>query len=594
MTSANSLVLLWYRCLGIFLAVSFAIALPGCSISQFETKAAHVPRIVQSILSDINTFNYALNQSATNIFGLTFQGLIDTDGITGDIIPGLAESWQISDDKLKILFTLREGLKWSDGEPLTTDDVVFTYNDIYLNPEIPTDSRDILRVGKSRALPTVKKIDQRRVEFAVPEPFAPFLRSTGLPVLPAHVLQESVKTKDSEGNPKFLTMWGVDTDPEDIIVNGPYKLKLYRTSQRVVYDRNPYYWKKDEQGNQQPYIERAIWEIVESTDSSFIQFRSGGLDALGVSPEYYSLLKQEEKKGNFTIHIAGPTLSSSFISFNLNTGSRDGEPLVDPIKSRWFNTLEFRQAVAYGIDRQTMLNNLYRGLGAPQYSNLPVQSPYYLSPEKGLPVYDYNPDKAKKLLLTAGFNYNDEGELLDSQGNRVRFTLMTNAGNKLREAMGAQIKQDLSKIGIQVDFTPIAFNTLVDKLGNSLDWECHLLGFSGGGFEPNNSSNVWSVDGGLHSFNQKTFPGQSPIQGRKIADWEQKISDLYIQGAQELDEKNRKKIYQEAQRINLEHLPYIYLINPLSMTAVRNSIEGIEYSALGGAFWNIDELKISE
>ncbi|NEO16938.1 MULTISPECIES: ABC transporter substrate-binding protein [unclassified Moorena] len=594
MTSAKSLVLLWHRCLGIFLAVSVAIALPGCSISQFETTAADVPRIVQSILSDINTFNYALNQSATSIFGLTFQGLIDTDGITGEIIPGLAESWQISDDKLKILFTLREGLKWSDGQPLTTDDVVFTYNDIYLNPEIPTDSRDILRVGKSRALPKVKKIDQRRVEFSVPEPFAPFLRNTALPILPAHVLQESVKTKDSQGNPKFLTMWGVDTDPEDIIVNGPYKLKLYRTSQRVVYERNPYYWKKDEQGNQQPYIERAIWEIVESTDSSFIQFRSGGLDALGVSPEYYSLLKQEEKKGNFTIHIGGPTLSSSFISFNLNTGSRDGEPLIDPIKSRWFNTLEFRQAVAYGIDRQTMLNNLYRGLGAPQYSNISVQSPYYLSPEKGLPVYDYNPEKAKKLLLKAGFNYNDEGELLDSQGNRVRFTLMTNAGNKLREAMGAQIKQDLSKIGIQVDFTPIAFNTLVDKLSNSLDWECHLLGFSGGGFEPNNSSNVWSVDGGLHSFNQKPFPGQSPIQGRKVADWEQKISDLYIQGAQELDENNRKKIYQEAQRINLENLPYIYLINPLSMTAVRNSIEGIEYSALGGAFWNIDELKISE
>ncbi|NEQ87941.1 MAG: ABC transporter substrate-binding protein, partial [Moorea sp. SIO2I5] len=139
MTSAKSLVILWHRCLGIFLAVSFAIALPGCSISQFETKAADVPRIVQSILSDINTFNYALNQSATNIFGLTFQGLIDTHGVTGEIIPGLAESWQISEDKLKIVFTLREGLKWSDGEPLTTDDVVFTYNEIYLNLEIPTD-----------------------------------------------------------------------------------------------------------------------------------------------------------------------------------------------------------------------------------------------------------------------------------------------------------------------------------------------------------------------------------------------------------------------------------------------------------------------
>jgi peptide/nickel transport system substrate-binding protein len=233
-------------------------------------------------------------------------------------------------------------------------------------------------------------------------------------------------------------------------------------------------------------------------------------------------------------------------------------------------------------------------LGKPQYSNLPVQSPYYLSPEEGLPIYEYNPDKAKELLLNAGFQYNDEGQLLDDQGNRVRFTLITNAGNKLREAMGAQIKRDLAKIGIQVDFNPIAFSTLVEKLSNSLDWECHLLGFSGGGLEPNNSANVWSTEGGLHSFNQKPTVGQPEIQGWEVAPWEQEINDLYIKGSQELDEQKRKAIYGEAQRLIKEYLPFIYMVNPLSMTAVRDRVEGIEYSALGGAFWNIHELRISE
>ncbi|NES20582.1 MAG: ABC transporter substrate-binding protein, partial [Symploca sp. SIO3E6] len=303
------------------------------------------------------------------------------------------------------------------------------------------------------------------------------------------------------------------------------------------------------------------------------------------------LLKRQEQQGNFTIDNGGPAYGTTFISFNLNQGSRNGKPLVDPIKSRWFNTVEFRQAVAYGIDRQTMINNTFRGLGELQNSPISVQSPYYLTPEQGLPVYEYNPDKARKLLISAGFQYNSQQQLLDAEGNRVRFVLITNAENNTRQAMAAQIKQDLSKIGIQVDFNPIAFGTLVDKLSNTLDWECYLLGFSGGN-EPNSGSNVWSVEGGLHSFNQKPQPSQPAIQGRQVADWEQKISELYIAAAQELEQPKRKELYAETQRLTQEYLPMIYLVNPLSLAAVRNRLQGVEYSALGGVTWNIQELTV--
>ncbi|NER49661.1 MAG: ABC transporter substrate-binding protein, partial [Symploca sp. SIO1A3] len=545
------------------------------------------------ILSDPKTFNYALSQESPNVFVLINEGLITENPITGETEPALVQSWKVSEDKLKIEFTLRKGLKWSDGEPLTVDDVVFTYNDIYLNEEIPTDARDILRVGQSRKLPTVRKLDNRRVEFTVPEPFAPFLGSIGLPILPAHTLREFVENKDADGKPLFLSTWGVDTPPEQIIVNGPYQLESYLTNQRIIFRRNPYYWQRDEEGNQQPYIERIIWQIVESQDTSLLQFRSGGLDYIAVSPEYFSLLKRQEKQGNFVIDNGGPAYGTTFISFNLNQGSRNGKPLVNPIKSRWFNTVEFRQAVAYAIDRQTMINNTFRGLGELQNSPISIQSPYYLSPEEGLPVYEYNPDKAKELLTSAGFKYNAQEQLLDAEGNRVRFVLITNAGNKTREAMAAQIKQDLSKIGIQVDFNPIAFGTLVDKLSNTLDWECYLLGFTGGN-EPNSGSNVWSVEGGLHTFNQKPQTGQPVITGREVADWEQKISELYISAAQELDKEKRKELYGETQRLTQEYLPMIYLVNPLSLAAVRDRIQGVKYSALGGVTWNIHELTVED
>ena len=380
--------------------------------------------------------------------------------------------------------------------------------------------------------------------------------------------------------------------PEELVVNGPFKLKAFIPGERVVFESNPYYWRTDDQGRSQPYIEEVVWQVIESQDSELVQFRSGGLDLTSVKPDNFSLLKREEDRGNFTVYNGGPAPGSLFISFNLNKGSRNGKPLVDPVKSRWFNSLEFRRAVAHAIDRPTMLNNIYQGLGVLQNSSIFPLSPYSATPEDGIRVYDYSLEKARELLLSAGFQYDSEDQLLDAEGNLVRFTLITNAGNQVREAIGAQIKQDLAKIGITVDFTPISWGSLVEKLGDSLDWECHLISF-GGGLEPNGGSNVWNPDGGLHAFNQKPQPGQEPIQGREVSDWEEAIGQLYIEGAQELDEAKRRQIYVEAQRIVQEQLPFIYLINQYSMAAIRDRVENVKYSPLG-ALWNVYELQVAE
>ena len=573
----------------LFLILIVIFPLSGCTSLKLENNVNEKTQIVQAILSDPKTFNAVLSKESPNVFSLIYEGLIKENPLTGKIEPALAESWEISEDKMKITFTLKEDLKWSDGEPLTADDVVFTYNKLYLNEEIPTTARDILKVGKSQSLPTVKKLNDLQVEFSISEPFAPFLGNTGLSILPAHILREKVEQRDGEGNLLFLSTWNIGTPPAEIIGNGPYKLESYATSQRVVFTKNPYYWQQDQDGNQLPYIDQVVWEIVESTETSFLQFRSGSLDSLSVSPEYFSLLKKEEKRGNFSIYNGGPAYGMTFMAFNLNQGSRDGKPLVDPIKSKWFNNVNFRKAIAYGIDRQRMVNNIYRGLGEVQNSPISVQSPYYDSTIKG---YEYNPKLAKELLKKEGFKYDQKGNLLDAENNQVRFTLLTNAGNKIRESLGSQIKQDLSRIGITVDFTPIAFNLLVNKLDNSLDWEAHIIGFTGGN-EPHGGSTLWNPDANLHLFNKKPQAGSDQIKGRKVADWEQKIGDLYIEASRELDQEKRQEIYAQTQQLAHEYLPLIYLVNPYSLGAVRNHIEGVEYSALGGAFWNIENLQIA-
>ncbi len=584
----------WRRVVSWVLMGLWAITLTACNPTQFTQGGTPPSRIVFTSLGDPKTFNPALNQEYPNVFIYTFEGLTTIDGISGDVVPALAESWTVSEDGKIYDFTLRPGLKWSDGEPLTADDVVFSYRDVTFNNAIPASSRDTFRIGPQGLLPTVEKLDSRRVRFTLPEPFAPFLTSTSqgvVDILPAHILKESVTTQDAEGNPLFLSTWTTSTPPEQIVCNGPYRLKQFLPSQRVVFERNPYYWRKDAAGNAQPYIEQLVWQVIESSDNQLLQFRSGGLDLIGVGADEFSLMKREEKRGNFTIYEGGPALGTSFLSFNLNRASRQGKPLVDPIKSKWFNTVEFRQAVAYAIDRDTMINNIFQGLGELQTSPLPVQSPFYAGPEDGVPVYEYNPDRAKALLEKAGFRYTPAGELQDSDGNRVRFTLITNSGNKTREAMGAQIKQDLAKIGIQVDFQPISFNALVTKLGDSLDWEAHLLGFTAG-LEPNGGAVVWLLDGSLHAFNQQALPGQEPLTGWVAADWEKAIADIYVKAAQEVDVEKRKALYRESQRLTMEYLPFIYLVNPYNLGAVRNTIQGVRYSGITrpSALWNVHEL----
>jgi peptide/nickel transport system substrate-binding protein len=578
----------------VLLAFVVAIALSSCNPNEFKTQAAQVTQLVARTGGSAPTYNYALIDQYPNFAPFINEGLI-SENEAGEIEPALAESWEVSNDKLRIIFTLKQGLKWSDGKPLEVDDVVFSYNDIYLNERIPTGIQDTLRIGEKGLLPSVRKIDDRRVEFTTPEPFAPFLRSTGAAILPKHALLSSIKTNDSSGKPKFLSTWGMDTAPAKIVSNGPYVVESYAPSERVVFRRNPYYWRKDAQGNQLPYIERLVWQIVESTDTALIQFRSGGLDTVAVGPGTFALLKREEKRGNFNIYNGGSDSGTMFITFNLNKGKRNGKPLVDPIKSRWFNNVAFRQAVAYAIDRETMINNTLRGLGELQNSPISVQSPYYLSPKQGLKVYEYNPEKAKKLLLGAGFKYNAANQLLDADGNRVGFTMLSQTGSRLVESYGAQIKQDLAKIGIQVYYQQIDFGTLGNKTSNTLDWECWLGGITGT-TEPHNGFNIWSPNGSFHVFNQKPQPGQAAITGREVADWEAEIGRLYLQGSKELDEAKRKAIYGETQRIAQENLPFIYLVTSLEMAAVRNRIKNVEVSSLyyESVLWNLPKLKVVE
>lgn len=584
----------------VFILMWLAIAINGCTPHELSSQSARTLSLVTPV--EPATFNYANNGWYPSVFVFSHDGLTRQNGVTGEIEPALAESWQFSPDNKQVIFTLRKDLKWSDGHPLTADDVVFTYKEIIFNPKVPIAAKDLLRIGEKREFPKVRKLDKRRIEFVLPEPFSPFLQTTtgaqtnAVAIMPSHALEKTLRETDSNGNLKFMTTWGTDTDPKKVVVNGAYQLETYTTGQHLILKRNPYYWRKDHNGHLLPKVDRIIWHILENQDLQLLRFRSGDFDVLGdsrpIKPEYYALLKQTENRGNFQLLNGGAWSSVLQFFFNLNTGrDEQGRPFVDPVRSRWFNLKAFRQAIAYGIDQQRINTNIFRGLGIFYHSAIPQQSPFYLSPAQGLKVYPYNPLKAKELLLGAGFKYDNQGQLFDEQGNRVEFTLMTNVDNVARVAIGSQIQQDLAKIGINVNLQPINFSLLGKNL-SSRRWEACMIGFESGS-EPHLLAPVWMSNGAAHLFNMSQHSLEPPIEGYTKKPFEVVIDQLFQRGAQEFDLAMRKKIYDQFQQIAQEELPILYLVNDRALMAARNDVQGLKYSGLASwGLWNIDELKL--
>ncbi|HOX54564.1 MAG: ABC transporter substrate-binding protein [Candidatus Omnitrophica bacterium] len=549
-------------------------------ISGFAESDKYGGQIVLATTSDPRSFNPVLAKetSTTAITGIIFEGLTRTNGETLEIEPNLAESWEIRQDGLSWVFRLRNDVFWTDGKKFTADDVIFTFNELIYNPNIPNSSRDIFTIeGKTFQL---KKIDDYTVEFILPVKFAPFLRSMSQEILPKHALENAVKQN------KFNFTWGTDTSPKDIIGTGPYQLKEYFPGERIVLEKNPRYWRVSKDDDRLPYIEKIIYLIVQSQDTDLLKFQDGEIDYYGLRGSDYPLLKPQEKTGNFTIYDTGASFGSNFLVFNLNTSinPKTGRTYIDKNKLSWFLNIDFRKAVAHAIDKQKIIEILMNGLGYEQNSSMSQSSGYFYNPN--VTKYNYDLDKAKEILKNAGFfDRNNDGIIEDKDGNKVEFNLFTNSGSTERIQIASIIRKDLQNLGMKVNFMALEFNNLVSKLTSTFDWDAIIIGLTGG-IEPHFGKNVWDSSGQLHMWH--------PKQAKPDTEWEKRVDGIFNQGVQELNDKKRKVLYDEWQYIISEELPVIYTVLPASIFAVRNKFGNLKPTPYGGAFHNLEEIYIKK
>jgi len=538
-------------------------------------------RLVIAASAGPKTFNplFAPDGAFDSVTRLLFASLVSLDWATQEPRPALAESWSVAPDQKTWTFKLRPGVRWSDGEPLTADDVVFTWNDIIYNREFGRQTFDLFRVGGQEFV--VTKADDFTVRVVTPEVFAPFLEFFGsVVVLPKHVLETAVKAK------VFPAAYGVGSKPERIVGCGPYRLKEFRLGQFTLLERNPEYWVADRQGRRLPGFDEVMFPVTGSAPGSEVRSFLGGKSDVceTVRPQYYAQFKQAAAGGRFQLLELGVGAERDFLWFNQNTGTNAaGKPIVDPAKLKWFRNKKFRQAVSCAIDRDRLARDAYGGRAQPTYGFISTENQRWNNPD--IPRYGFDLSRARALLAEIGLQArNGDGILKDAEGNAIEILFYSNSGNPLRERAAALIREDLSKLGIKLVYLPLDYRALVERINVTFDFECALMGLGGGSGDPATQMNVLRSSEELHQW--------FPFQKAPSTDWEARIDSLMDAQMRTLDFAQRKKAFDEVQVILAEELPMIYTVAPFAAAAIRSDVGNLRPAVLSPfrLTWNLEEL----
>ncbi len=592
----------------ILIAISLILQLSGCNgrKNQSNTKSAikssgkvdykaiekkaknFVPQIgkvggqiVLSSYFDPKSFNpITSTENTTSEFTqYIYEGLTNLNGVTLVPEPNLSDSWEVSPNGLVWNFHIRKDVKWSDNTPFSAYDVEFTFNDLIYNEAVtPNSSREIFTMEGKKI--DVKAIDSSHVQFKLPFPYAPFLIRMSQKILPKHKYEAYIK----KGT--FATALGIQTSPDQMVGNGPFLLESYISSQKVIFKRNPLYWKTDSSGNHLPYLEKIIYSIVADQNAQLLQFKRGEIDFLFAKGDDFPSLKKDENTSNYSVYRLGPAngilgVGSNFLVFNVNADSdpKTKKPYVDKIKFSWFSNVKFRKAIAHALDKENMIRIIMNGLGYPQWSPMEPSQGYFFN--SNVTEYPFDIEKAKQILASESFkDNNNDGIIEDREGHPIEFSFVTNSGNNVRIKIAEIIRKDLESLGMKVYFQQLEFNSLIQRMNNPpYEWDAILIGLNGGP-EPHFARNVWHSSGILHMW--------YPTQKKPATAWEATIDNLFDSGVKELDVAKRKIIYDKWQQIVSDQLPFIYTVLPENIICIYNKFGNLNPSVNGGLLHNLE------
>jgi peptide/nickel transport system substrate-binding protein len=544
--------------------------------------------IVYRVSSAPATFNYLLPSDENSLivaFFLMGGRLMEFDHQNQRYVPGLAESLRRLDDGRTIELTLRDGIKFSDGHPITAEDVVFTLRAIYDERTASPVFRDALMIGNRQIearIPDTDGQNGRRLLMVFPSVVAlPENYLSNVAVLPRHILEADFNRG------ALRDAYGLASDPSLVVTAGAFAVESAMPGERVALKRNPHYWKKDEAGAQLPYLDRLVIEVVKDANNAFTRLRQGSLDIYDRlrPPDYVELRSQP---GVTQVSDLGPGLPADHLWFNLNGGELKGRPVVNPVKRAWFNDTRFRQAVSSAIDRQNLTSITLQGLATPLYGFVSPGNRNWVASD--LPPITYDLERSRALLREAGFTTRgpqDRPELYDAKGNRVEFTLIAPSASQVLKDTAIVIQGDLAQLGIKMQLAPIDFGDLLRRITESYDYDACLLVASLTEPDPSSYTNFL--------ISSSPTCRWRPKQSNPATDWEARIDELLAKQARETDPDRRRAAFNEIQRILAKQLPVIPVAARHIPAAANQRIGNYRPSAISPySLWNAEELFIRQ
>ncbi len=484
-----------------------------------------------SIAEPINLIPAISSDSASHqVAGYIYNGLVKYDkdlNLTGD----LASKWEISKDNKSITFYLKKGVKWHDGVEFTAEDVKFTY-EFMISDDTPT-SYD----GDFRKIKDFQVIDDYTVKVTYDKPYAPALNSWGMWIMPSHLLKNTSATKST-----------LQRKP---IGTGPYILDEWDTGKSITLKAFDDYFEG------KPKIERIIFRIIPDQATQFMELLNGSIDIMGLNP--MQAAKQTSNSRYINQYNTYSYLDSAYTYVGYN------------LRKAPFDDVLVRRALSYATPKEDIVNGIIFGKG--QVATGPYKpNTYWYNPN--VERYDYNIEKAKSLLAQAGYKDSNNDGILEKNGKKLQFDLITNQGNTTRSQIAEILQRSWAEIGVKVNIRILEWATFINEYINKGNFDAIVMGWNI--VQDPDIFDVWSSSRcGGNGLNFICYKNEE-------------VDRLLEVGQSTYDNAERKKAYDKIQEILAEDAPYTFLYVPDSNTALSKRFRNINPAPAGISYNFID------
>jgi peptide/nickel transport system substrate-binding protein len=417
--------------------------------------------------------------------------------------------------------------------------------------------------------------DPMTVRIRFPSPFGPGVRVLdNLPILARHKLEPALR------NGTFKDAWSLATPPSEMPGLGPFVIESYLPGRTLTLARNPRYWRKDDRGRPLPYLDRIEFQIVADQNVEILQLESGMVDLMfsDVRPEDYASLRSLEGQGRVRLVDAGTSLDPPMFWFNLDPPSKAADP-----RRGWLQATDFRRGLSHALDRDAIIKTVYLGAAVPAFGPVtPGNQTWHVA---DLPRYGYDPSAARGRFDALGLtDSNGDGLLEDEAGRPVRFSVVTNRGNTIRERTVSVMQEQFRKVGVAMDVVALERGALIQRI-ISRDYDAVYFGAESTSRDPASNLDFWTSGGGFHVWHMG--------QPKPATDWERQIDELMLEQVSASDLAERKRIFADVQRIFAENIPVIYVAAPQVTVALGHRVLNATPAPIRPTvFWNADVLAV--